>query len=67
VGPPTRLAVVGIDKELVGQMAAGPLDPEAKPYKGKGVGTQTAGPSQDLRAGKIGGKSNPMTNEERVR
>ena len=55
---PTRLAVVGIDKELVGQVAArvrATRKPE--PYKGKGV--RYAG--EQIRrkagqAGKIGGK-----------
>jgi large subunit ribosomal protein L6 len=55
---PTRLAVVGIDKELVGQIAAkvrATRKPE--PYKGKGVRysgeyiRRKAG-----KAGKIGGK-----------
>ena len=55
---PTRLAVIGIDKELVGQMAArirSTRKPE--PYKGKGVKyggeriRRKAG-----KAGKIGGK-----------
>jgi large subunit ribosomal protein L6 len=56
---PTRLAVVGIDKELVGQMAAkirATRKPE--PYKGKGV--RYAGEKVRRKAGtdgKIGGKS----------
>ena len=55
---PTRLAVVGIDKELVGQMAArirSTRKPE--PYKGKGV--RYAGEQirrKAGKAGKIGGK-----------
>lgn len=55
---PTRLAVVGIDKELVGQMAAkvrATRKPE--PYKGKGV--RYAGEvirRKAGKAGKIGGK-----------
>ena len=55
---PTRLAVVGIDKELVGQMAAkirATRKPE--PYKGKGV--RYAGEKvrrKAGKAGKIGGK-----------
>ena len=55
---PTRLAVVGIDKELVGQMAAkirATRKPE--PYKGKGVryaGEQVR--RKAGKAGKIGGK-----------
>jgi large subunit ribosomal protein L6 len=55
---PTRLAVVGIDKELVGQMAAqirSTRKPE--PYKGKGV--RYAGETirrKAGKAGKIGGK-----------
>ena len=55
---PTRLAVVGIDKELVGQMAAqirATRKPE--PYKGKGV--RYAGEQirrKAGKAGKIGGK-----------
>ena len=55
---PTRLAVVGIDKELVGQVAAkvrATRKPE--PYKGKGV--RYAGEKvrrKAGKAGKIGGK-----------
>jgi large subunit ribosomal protein L6 len=55
---PTRLAVVGIDKELVGQIAArvrATRKPE--PYKGKGV--RYAGEQirrKAGKAGKIGGK-----------
>jgi len=55
---PTRLAVVGIDKELVGEMAAkirSTRKPE--PYKGKGV--RYAGEQirrKAGKAGKIGGK-----------
>ena len=55
---PTHLAVVGIDKELVGQMAAkvrATRKPE--PYKGKGV--RYAGEKvrrKAGKAGKIGGK-----------
>ena len=55
---PTRLAVVGIDKELVGQVAArvrATRKPE--PYKGKGV--RYAGEQirrKAGKAGKIGGK-----------
>jgi len=55
---PTRLAVVGIDKELVGQIAAqvrATRKPE--PYKGKGV--RYAGETirrKAGKAGKIGGK-----------
>ena len=52
---PTRLAVVGIDKELVGQMAArirSTRKPE--PYKGKGV--RYAGERILRKAGKAGKK-----------
>jgi len=55
---PTRLAVLGIDKELVGQIAArvrATRKPE--PYKGKGV--RYAGEQirrKAGKAGKIGGK-----------
>jgi len=55
---PTRLAVIGIDKELVGQIAArvrATRKPE--PYKGKGVryaGEQVR--RKAGKAGKIGGK-----------
>ncbi len=55
---PTRLAVIGIDKELVGQIAAqvrATRKPE--PYKGKGV--RYAGEKirrKAGKAGKIGGK-----------
>ena len=58
VETPTRLAVVGIDKELVGQYAAkirATRKPE--PYKGKGV--RYAGEKvrrKAGKAGKIGGK-----------
>ncbi len=55
---PTRLAVVGIDKELVGQVAAKVRSTrKPEPYKGKGVRysgeyiRRKAG-----KAGKIGGK-----------
>jgi large subunit ribosomal protein L6 len=55
---PTRLAVVGIDKELVGQIAAKVRQTrKPEPYKGKGVRysgeyiRRKAG-----KAGKIGGK-----------
>ena len=55
---PTRLAVVGIDKEMVGQMAAKVRSMrKPEPYKGKGVRysgefiRRKAG-----KAGKIGGK-----------
>ena len=52
---PTKLAVLGIDKELVGQVAAtvrATRKPE--PYKGKGV--RYAGEQIRRKAGKIGGK-----------
>ena len=55
---PTKLAVIGIDKELVGQIAArvrATRKPE--PYKGKGV--RYAGEQirrKAGKAGKIGGK-----------
>jgi large subunit ribosomal protein L6 len=58
VETPVRLSVVGIDKELVGQMAAkirATRKPE--PYKGKGV--RYAGENvrrKAGKAGKIGGK-----------
>ena len=58
VETPTRLAVVGIDKELVGQIAAqvrATRKPE--PYKGKGV--RYAGEKirrKAGKAGKVGGK-----------
>jgi len=58
VETPTRLAVLGIDKELVGQVAArvrAARKPE--PYKGKGVryaGEQVR--RKAGKAGKIGGK-----------
>jgi len=55
---PTRLAVVGIDKELVGQMAAKVRSTrKPEPYKGKGV--RYAGEyirRKAGKAGKIGGK-----------
>ena len=58
VETPTRLAVVGIDKELVGQIAAKVRSTrKPEPYKGKGVRysgevvRRKAG-----KAGKIGGK-----------
>ena len=55
---PTRLAVVGIDKELVGQMAAKVRSTrKPEPYKGKGVryaGEQVR--RKAGKAGKIGGK-----------
>ena len=55
---PTRLAVVGIDKELVGQVAARVRSTrKPEPYKGKGV--RYAGEKirrKAGKAGKIGGK-----------
>jgi large subunit ribosomal protein L6 len=55
---PTRLAVVGIDKELVGQIAARVRSTrKPEPYKGKGV--RSAGEQirrKAGKAGKIGGK-----------
>jgi large subunit ribosomal protein L6 len=55
---PTRLAVVGIDKELVGQIAATVRSTrKPEPYKGKGV--RYAGEQirrKAGKAGKIGGK-----------
>jgi len=55
---PTRLAVVGIDKELVGQIAAKVrASRKPEPYKGKGV--RYAGEyirRKAGKAGKIGGK-----------
>ena len=58
VETPTRLAVVGIDKELVGQLAAQVRSTrKPEPYKGKGVryaGEQVR--RKAGKAGKIGGK-----------
>ena len=58
VETPTRLAVVGIDKELVGQIAAQVRSTrKPEPYKGKGV--RYAGEQirrKAGKAGKIGGK-----------
>ena len=58
VETPTRLAVVGIDKELVGQIAAKVRQTrKPEPYKGKGV--RYAGEvirRKAGKAGKIGGK-----------
>jgi large subunit ribosomal protein L6 len=55
---PTRLAVVGIDKELVGQIAAQVRSTrKPEPYKGKGIryaGEQVR--RKAGKAGKIGGK-----------
>ena len=55
---PTKLAVVGIDKELVGQIAAKVRSTrKPEPYKGKGVryaGEQVR--RKAGKAGKIGGK-----------
>ncbi len=55
---PTRLAVIGIDKELVGQIAAKVRSTrKPEPYKGKGV--RYAGERirrKAGKAGKIGGK-----------
>ena len=55
---PTRLAVVGIDKELVGQIAARVRSTrKPEPYKGKGV--RYAGEQirrKAGKAGKVGGK-----------
>ena len=55
---PTRLAVVGIDKELVGQIAA-KVRPTRKPEPYKGKGVRYAGEyirRKAGKAGKIGGK-----------
>ncbi len=53
VESPTRLAVVGIDKELVGQMAAKVRSTrKPEPYKGKGV--RYAGEQVRRKAGKAG-------------
>jgi large subunit ribosomal protein L6 len=50
---PTRLAVVGIDKELVGQVAARiRASRKPEPYKGKGV--RYAGEQVRRKAGKAG-------------
>ena len=50
---PTRLAVVGIDKELVGQVAAAVrASRKPEPYKGKGV--RYAGEQVRRKAGKAG-------------
>lgn len=58
VESPTRLTVVGIDKELVGQVAANVRSKrKPEPYKGKGV--RYAGEvirRKAGKAGKIGGK-----------
>jgi large subunit ribosomal protein L6 len=58
VETPTRLAVVGIDKELVGEIAAKVRSTrKPEPYKGKGVryaGEQVR--RKAGKAGKIGGK-----------
>ena len=58
VESPTRLAIVGIDKELVGQIAAQVRSTrKPEPYKGKGV--RYAGEQirrKAGKAGKIGGK-----------
>jgi len=58
VESPTRLSVVGIDKELVGQVAAKVRSTrKPEPYKGKGVryaGEQVR--RKAGKAGKIGGK-----------
>jgi large subunit ribosomal protein L6 len=58
VETPTRLAVLGIDKELVGQIAAKVRSTrKPEPYKGKGVryaGEQVR--RKAGKAGKIGGK-----------
>ncbi len=55
VESPTRLAVVGIDKELVGQIAAKVRSTrKPEPYKGKGV--RYAGERVLRKAGKAGKK-----------
>ncbi len=58
VETPTRLAVVGIDKELVGQIAAKVRSTrKPEPYKGKGVRyTGEVIRRKAGKAGKIGGK-----------
>ena len=51
--PPTRIAVKGIDKELVGQVAANIRKiRKPEPYKGKGV--RYAGERVQRKAGKTG-------------
>jgi large subunit ribosomal protein L6 len=55
VGTPTRLAVTGIDKELVGEIAARVRKVRPpEPYKGKGI--RYAGEVVRMKAGKAGGK-----------
>ena len=55
VDTPTRLAVVGIDKELVGQIAATVRSKrKPEPYKGKGV--RYSGEVIRRKAGKAAGK-----------
>lgn len=52
---PTRIAVTGIDKELVGEIAARVRKVRPpEPYKGKGI--RYAGEAVRLKAGKAGGK-----------
>ncbi|HEX2171712.1 MAG TPA: 50S ribosomal protein L6 [Dehalococcoidia bacterium] len=55
VETPTRLNVTGIDKELVGEMAARVRKVRPpEPYKGKGI--RYAGEVVRMKAGKAGGK-----------
>ena len=69
VETPTRLAVVGIDKELVGQMAATSARP-ASPSRtrARASGTRASrSAARPARPARSAARSNPMTNEERAR
>ena len=66
---PTRLAVVGIDKELVGQIAAKVRSTrKPEPYKGKGVRTPAStSAARPARPARSAARSNHVTNKERTR
>ena len=62
---PTRLAVVGIDKELVGQIAAqGPLDPQARAVQGQGRALRRRADPPQGRQGRQDRRQEVITRDE---
>jgi large subunit ribosomal protein L6 len=66
---PTHLAVLGIDKELVGQVAAQVRSTrKPEPYKGKGVNTRAStSAARPARPARSAARSNDVNAEERAR
>ena len=66
---PTRLAVVGIDKELVGQIAAKVRSTrKPEPYMARACATPAStSAARPARLARSAERSNPLTNEERTR